>query len=309
VVFTRVVSTVGSDLYLLELSEDLRTIGESKRITFWQRYTDEPAWWPDGNSIMFASGSSFSNKTLWQMAIRGPERRPGEAERLPFGGEGYYLLPAISRQGRVVYSQSAIFAHIWRLELSGRHQVDKLPMNSSRLDHVPQYSPDGKRIAFASNRSGSDEIWLCDAEGSNAVKLTAFGGPYVADPAWSPDGRRIAFEARPSGTIEIYTVSADGGKPERLRSIQNGAGFSSWSRDGKWIYVVSDRSGKNQLWKVPVGGGDAVQITKQGCSGGVESPDGPGKWPGSTHREAPPFFPALPGRSSSGGYLRSGPGY
>jgi Tol biopolymer transport system component len=150
-----------------------------------------------------------------------------------------------------------------------------MPMNSTRLDHVPQYSPDGKRIAFASNRSGSHEIWLCDADGSNVVKLTSFGGPYVAGPAWSPDGRRIAFDARPNGTSEIYIISADGGKPERLRDIQSKNGLASWSRDGKWIYFDSDRTGKSQLWKVPAGGGDPVQVTKQGGGPyGVESPDG-----------------------------------
>ena len=274
VAFTRVISENGSDLYLLELSESLRAMGEPKRITFWQRCTEEAAWWPDGNSILFTSGGSCFDNTLWQMAIRGPARRLGEPERLPFGGEGRLLTPAVSRQGHVAYMRYAVVAHISRLELGGHHLVGKLPMNSSRLDHVPQYSPDGKRIAFASNRSGSHEIWLCDADGSNTVKLTSFDGPYVASPAWSPDGRRIAFDARPGGISEIHIVSADGGKPERLRGTQNKDGTPSWSRDGKWIYFFSDRSGKNQLWKAPADGGNPVQITKQGGTYGVESPDG-----------------------------------
>ena len=275
VAFTRAISMDSSDLYLLELSVDLRAVGEPKRITFWQRCTGEPARWPDGNSLLFTSGATSFNRTLWQMALRGAARRQGEPERLPFGGEGYGLAPAVSRQGRVAYMQHALVAHIWRMELGGGHRVVNMPMNSSRLDHVPQYSPDGKRIAFASNRSGSQEIWLCDADGSNAVKLTGFGGPYVADPTWSPDGRRIAFDARPRGTSEIYIVSADGGKPERLRGTQSGEGGPQWSRDGKWIYFGSERSGNPQMWKVPDGGGDPVQITKQGGgSGGHESPDG-----------------------------------
>ena len=274
VAFTRSVTTESSDLYLLELSRDLRTIGEPKRITFWQRCTNEPAWWPDGNSILFASGASASNKTLWQMAVREPVRRAGEPERLPFGGESQILAPAVSRQGRVAYMQTAVRAHIWRLELGGSHRADMLPMNSTRLDHIPQYSPDGNRIAFVSNRSGSYEIWLCEADGSNVMKLTSFGGPVVASPAWSPDGRRIAFYARPDGINESYIVGADGGRPERLRGTQSGDWIYSWSRDGKSIYFGSDRSGKLQVWKVPAGGGDPVQITKQGGTYGVESPDG-----------------------------------
>ena len=274
VVFTRGISGDASDLYLLELSVDFRVIGEPKRLTFWQRCTGEPAWWPDGNSILFTSGATSFNRTLWQIALHGAARRPGEPERLPFGGEGYGLAPAVSRQGRVVYMQHAVVAHIWRLELGGSQRVVNMPMNSSRLEHVPQYSPDGKRIAFASDRSGSHEIWLCDADGSNVVKLTSFGGPYVANPVWSPDGRRIAFDAQPGGISAIYIVSAEGGKPERLRGTQSGEGGPAWSRDGKWIYFGSDRSGKKQMWKVAAGGGDPVQITKQGGGSGVESPDG-----------------------------------
>ena len=277
VVFTRVISSSrpgASDLYLLELPVDLSTIRAPKRITFWQRWTNEPTWWPDGSSILFAFGNAGSNRSLWEMTINGPERRPGEAERLPFGGESFGPMPAISRQGRVAYAQNATVANIWRLDLSGRQRVDNLPMNSTRVDHVPQYSPDGKRIAFASNRSGKFEIYLCDSDGSNTVKLTSFGGPYVANPAWSPDGRRIAFVARLGETSEIYIISADGGKPERLPGTQSRDGLTSWSRDGKWIYFGSNRTGKSQLWKIPVDGGDLVQVTKQGGAYGVESPEG-----------------------------------
>jgi Tol biopolymer transport system component/DNA-binding winged helix-turn-helix (wHTH) protein len=275
VAFARSMFGGASDLYLLELSEDLRPVGEPKRITFLQGYADEPAWWPDGNSILFASGGLHVIRALWQVAIRGAKRRAGEAERLPFGGESQRPQPAISRQGSVAYVRSDVIAHIWRLELGGSQRAAKMPISSTRLDHCPRYSPDGKRIAFASNRSGSDEIWVCDADGANVRKLTSFGGPYVASPVWSPDGRRFAFGACPGGRCETYVISADGGKPERLGIIQSGDGFSSWSRDGKWIYIGSDRSGKGQLWKVPAGGGDAVQITKQGFGGNtVESPDG-----------------------------------
>jgi Tol biopolymer transport system component len=207
------------------------------------------------------------------MPTHGPPPRAEEPERLAFAGQGVRW-PAISRQGRLAYARLLWDADIWRLELTGSHRVDNLPVNSTRLDHEPRYSPDGKRIAFGSDRSGDHEIWVCDADGSNAVKLTSFAGPFVSSPAWSPDGHRIAFGAQPGGISEIYLVSADGGKPEPLRSGQSDDELSSWSRDGKWIYVGSKRSGQDQVWKVPAGGGEAVQVTKKGGSYAAESPDG-----------------------------------
>jgi len=265
---------MGGHLYLLELSDDLRPIGEPKRITSIEGCAYGPAWLPDGTSILFSSGSSCLSVGLWKMVVRDPAPQLGKPERMPFGGESYGQNLAISRQGRVAYTQSPATAHIWRLRLGSSQRPENMPLSSTRLDHSPQYSPDGKRIAFASNRSGSDEIWISNADGSNAVKLTSFGGPYVSAPAWSPDGQRIAFDGRSGGIPNINVVSVTGGTPQRLRGSQNKHGTPTWSRDGKWIYFFSDRTGNDQVWKVPANGGEAVPVTKQGGAYAVESPDG-----------------------------------
>jgi len=277
VAFARTETLDRSELYLLELSEDLRPIGEPKRITYLQRCSDEPVWWPDGNSIGFSSGDFHISTTLWRMARRGLWRRWGQPERLPFGTEGAWQFLAVSRQGRVAYVETDFgkrHPHTRRLELAGSHRVEELPMSSTRVDSLPQYSPDGKRMAFGSNRSGSFELWVCNADGSNTGKLTSFGGPDVEGPAWSPDGRRIVFNVLSGGLNDIYIVSADGGKPERLRGSRTKESASAWSRDGKWIYVNSERSGMACAWKIPAEGGAAVQVTQQGGTDAVESPDG-----------------------------------
>src|SRR4030095_9865733 len=102
---------------------------------------------------------------------------------------------SIARQGdRMVYSQQCSDRNIWRVELGPQRKVSAPTMliSSSKSDSAPQYSPEGKRITFRSDRSGICEIWACDADGSNPVQLTNFGGPLAGSPCWSPDGKQIA---------------------------------------------------------------------------------------------------------------------
>ena len=82
----------------------------------------------------------------------------------------------------------------------------------------PQLSPDGRRVAFASDRSGEWEIWLADPDGSNAVQLTSMGAPVTGYPRWSPDGERIVFHSNLEGQCEVYVIPAAGGKPRNLTS-------------------------------------------------------------------------------------------
>ena len=142
---------------------------------------------------------------------------------------------------------------------------------SSRSEKDPSFSPDGKKIAFASNRGGdSFDIWMADADGTNPIRLTFFNKGYSGSPQWSPDGERVAFDSATDGPVDVLTVRTAGGAPRRLTP----GAVPTWSRDGRWIYFASDRTGKDQVWKMPPDGGDAIQITKDGGFGGFESHDG-----------------------------------
>jgi Tol biopolymer transport system component len=165
--------------------------------------------------------------------------------------------------------------NVWRKNLSDPREPLAQWIASTRIDRGAQYSPDGRRITFASNRSGKLEVWACDADGSNPVPLVTRGTS--ASPRWSPDSQWIAFDSDVSGNWQIYKVSAQGGRPQRMTTSAASDARPSWSHDGKWIYFGSNRSSGSesvQVWKIPAGGGDAVQVTRHGGYNPSESKDG-----------------------------------
>ena len=135
------------------------------------------------------------------------------------------------------------------------------------------YSPDGRKIAFKSQRDGLATIWLSNADGSHPVPLTT-SKRGLGTPRWSPDGRRLVFDSLEAGNLDLYVLGADGGNPRWLTQEPSEDGTGTWSRDGRWIYFHSDRSGRFEIWKVPPDGGAAVQVTRSGGYYAVESEDG-----------------------------------
>jgi len=144
-----------------------------------------------------------------------------------------------------------------------------------RLDfeYHPRYSPDAQRIAFESNRSRNEEIWICRADGSHPVQLTTFPNKWTGSPSWSPDGQKIAFDSNVAGNWDICIIRSQGGQPTRLTTSETNEYQPSWSRDGKWIYYCSTRTGHAQVWKIPASGGTEVQVRKHGGVRAYESVD------------------------------------
>ena len=104
--------------------------------------------------------------------------------------------------------------------------------NNSAGDSHPDWSPDGRKIAFASRRGGgNNDIYIMNADGSGVERITTDN--YSGSPSWSPDGRRIAFVSRRSGAWEIYVMDADGSNVARVTNNSMDEGKPSWSRDGR----------------------------------------------------------------------------
>jgi eukaryotic-like serine/threonine-protein kinase len=269
-----------NDLYVLAFSDGWKPAGEPTQVTFGNKGVQNPAWTGDGREIVYGAGS-FVSKGLWRVSSFAHAAARAEPQRLPSVGDDASE-PAISPgKHRLVYVNRFSHNSIWRVaapSLEGKRQPPPNQptslISSTRDDTSPQISPDGKRIAFQSTRSGNTEVWVCDADGSNAVQMTSFDGPVVTTPRWSPDSKRIAFDSNAAGEYDVYVVDADGGKPKRMTTDPANDGNPSWSPDGQWIYFDSARAGEQQVWKMPTKGGEAVQVTKDGAYAPRVSPDG-----------------------------------
>jgi serine/threonine protein kinase len=272
-VFLRSATWAAGELHWLPLGRGPSAAGEPRRITTAKLAGDYPAWLPDGKEIVFST-----RRALFRLNVTGM----GQPARLPFVGEDGWM-PAVSRfqpgkPPRLVYLRSFTDKNIWRIEPSAPGKPALSPPNvaisSTKDDIHPRFSPDGRRVAFTSTRSGSWEIWVSDPDGSNASQLTFLSAHATGVPRWSPDGQLITFASDAEGQFEIFVIPAAGGKPRRVTSHPAFEHVPSFSRDGKWIYFSSTRTGQYQIWKSPVSGGDSLPVTHGGGWVSFESADG-----------------------------------
>lgn len=233
------------------------------------------SWSPDSKSVVYAANRGDGVR-LWKMAIE-----EGDPEPILEAGENA-THATFSKQGnRMAFVRNVEEDGIWRVELPQPNRLTPVVtplINSTREDIEPNFSPDGRKILFLSDRSGSREVWMCEANGTQPVQLTNVGGAVVFAPSWSPDGKQFLYVTRGGPTQlgqRVYLQSLGGAAP-RLMSDGGGRGNDDdpvWSRDGRTIYFNSVRTGTSQLYKMPATGGPATQLTTRGGCNARESHD------------------------------------
>jgi len=129
----------------------------------------------------------------------------------------------------------------------------------SGLNTSAAVSPDGRRVAMILSKSGSPNVWVADADGSNLKQLTTTREG-DSSPCWSPDGQTICFSSRASGRSALHLVPAGGGAMRRLSVVGTpNATEPDWSPDGKTI-VFTAQMGSFQICTVPASGGEATVV-------------------------------------------------
>jgi Tol biopolymer transport system component len=179
------------------------------------------------------------------------------------GGSRTDLAFVSSRDGAyAIYGMNAEGSHQQRLT---RAQGDPSTPKGLFFQVNPAWSPDGRRIAFASKRDGTFHIFAMNAEGTGTRRLTNTKDD-DDNPTWSPDGKLIAFEREAPG--DIYVMNADGSGAHRLVKDDATEEDPAWSPDGRWIAYVRRIPGTpvKEIWLVRPDGSTAHRLLRLGTS-------------------------------------------
>ncbi|HEX9885948.1 MAG TPA: S9 family peptidase [Longimicrobiales bacterium] len=269
--------------------------GEELQLTNSPGGESNPRWLPDGR-VLFTSrrgeGEEATNR-LWVISLRGGEAQPFfDDEEAPTGGDftrDFGMLAYTEESDRPdkeeweartkvrddgYYAEKKLtYDHLWvyDAETGEKTQITDDDFD----DNGPRWSPDGRWIAFTSNRTGTrmgdpdrsdnSDIFVVSADGGEPRRLTTNSGP-DGGPVWSPDGTRIAYTGSPhqnsgAGQSDVWVVDVDGGSP---RNLTEGLDYSAsgvvWSADGNQIYFSVAEGLTSRLYRIPSGGGAPVSV-------------------------------------------------
>jgi len=208
-----------------------------------------------------------------------PEDKPEEAkpaaEAKPTGSFGMRFLDVASDGGTLAFT---LYGDIWTVPTSGGRAA-RLTLNEAN-DMRPKFSPDGKRIAFSSDRSGNFDVWMMPSEGGEATRVS-FDSATDSINSFDPDGRSIIYQSNASGELRLWRMPVAGGISVMLTPIQAKNGVMQ----GEWLYFDDGNSEalrkgyrgtrNDELWRMKRGSlPERLTTNNQNDREGRPSPDG-----------------------------------
>ncbi len=127
----------------------------------------------------------------------------------------------------------------------------------------PEWSPDGTRIAFQSDRDGTEAIYIMNVDGSDQMRVSP-PGTRARQPSWSPDGTQILFTHINSSTVAVMNI--DGTEVRSLIPPALRAWNAKWSIEGTQIVFETDRDGDPEIYVMNADGSDTMQLTSNNIS-------------------------------------------
>lgn len=220
-------------------------------------------------SLVLASGDTTPTLTGWHVVDIPPIACPGRFQvAMMYSLDNQPLLGAAQSQTQGMFYYYTKQLDSWYYTSTNNYMirvvVDPLPptrlTSNAANDLYPAWSPDGQTIAFASDRGGSMDIWLMDADGINPRKMTDGTGNNTK-PAWSPDGSMIAFVSDRGGNNDIYTIHLDGSNLAPVTNDPADDTDPAWTPDGIFLLFSSNRDGNHEIHGQKPGGGPSQRLT------------------------------------------------
>lgn len=208
------------------------------------------------------------DEVLYMTYANGPQQLVyGPEARVLSTYPGMNTSGAPSPDGEVVAATLTLDgnAEIYLLDARDGAIISRLTDNRA-IDGEPTWSPDGRRIAFVSDRAGSPQLYVMNRDGSDQRRLT-FEGSYNATPDWSPNGHYIAYTARdPHNHFDIFVVDVASSAVTRITQQQGDNEHPTWSPAGNYLIFSSTRGGGASLWMATDDGNFQVQLTASGSA-------------------------------------------
>ena len=262
-VFRRIEKTM-SDILVTDLAAQRAT-----SVTSDAALDLDPAWAPDGRAIFFSS-SRGGGLNVWRVPVGSDGQANGPLEQLTTGaGDDVEPVPAPDGR-RLVFAVRGINSDVWELPVSpetGAAMGAPAPViGTTRVESRGAWSPDGRTIAFNSDRQGEMNIWLHQRAGAADRRLTTgAGGDY--QPEWAPDARTLVFFSARAGSIDIWSAAVADGRLTRLTDDPAMDTNPFYSPDGRSIAFMSDRTGRTEVWLMGADGTGQRALTSVGAGG------------------------------------------
>ncbi len=227
-------------------------------------------WLADGRGLVLAlTQRPAGNSQLYYLSYPG-----GELRRITNDLNSYEGVSATADSNVLVTVQNDLVANLWVSPVDQPAEARQITSGAARRDGASGlcWMPDG-RIVLSSAASGALELFMTNADGSEARQLTSDRG-VATFPRACPDGRTILFTSlRVTGSAHVWRMDPDGGS---LRQVTSGLGEmrSDCSPDGKWLTYVVVNGTSPTLWKAPIEGGKPVRLSEEAASYPSLSPDG-----------------------------------